>query len=224
MTFLFVVVVGVWGTFLLRTWRSISDRRANRQLDHYLDTVTHVSEPDQDGYRTLSISNKGGGVRIEDVVRGKDERAWILASAMRCDWTRRFIKDPNPKQQARILHVIRNAMTRHFVDGENAYDAGESVVETDYYFAPTGADAAVGGVRMIRILWATENTLRICAEHPVDKWKYEIDKATGLMQDHSVRLTSMREMADALFNHDGCREHNGQMIRIIGWMRGRVRA
>lgn len=220
----FVVLV-VFGTFLSFFWRHFKRRwegRGNRQLDHYLDTVTHASDMDADGFRTLTISNKGMTERVETVIRGESERGWLISAAKNCDWDRRFVKDPRPEQQARVLHVVRNAMTRHFVEGENAHDAREPTKTIDYYFSPTGADATVGGVRMIRNLWVTEEHLKIFASHEVKKWRYEVDKATGKAQDHSVRLQTMREMAEALFKCNGCRDLHGKPVQIIGWMRGRI--
>ncbi len=222
----FVVLV-VFGTILSFLWRNVKrrwDGRGNRQLDHFLDTVTHASEPDADGFRMLTIRNKGMTERVDTVIRGENERGWLIHAAKNCDWDRRFVKSPRPEHQARVLHVIRNAMTRHFVEGENAHDAGLPTKTVDYYFSPTGADAAVGGVRMIRNMWVTEDDLRVFDTHPVKKWKYEVDKATGEMQDHSVRLQTMREMAEALFRNDGFRELQGKHVKIIGWMRGRVPA
>lgn len=222
-TFVVILVFGVIGSFFYKTLKTRWEGRGNRQLDHYLDTVTEASEIDADGYRTLSISNKGMTERVETVIRGNNERNWLIVAAKNCDWTRRFVKDTDAKCQARILHVVRNAMTRHFADGENAHDAGLPTVSTDYFYSPTGADAEVGGVRMIRNMWAIEPTLHIFDTHPVDKWKFEIDKVTGEMQDHKVRVTTMREMAEALFRNNGCCDLNGKKVRIIGWMRGRVR-
>ncbi len=204
--------------WLKRKW----DERGNRQLDHHLATITEVSdEVDAAGFRTMRISNLGRPERLENVIRGRHERAWMIAAARNCDWERRFIKDENPAHQERILHVVRNALTDHFKDGEVARLAGLPTKEIDLYFSPTGADAHVGGVRMFRDMVVTPENLAKVKRHGPDKWKFEVDKATGEEQDHRVRVTTLLQMAEALEN-DCCRPLNGHRVRIVGWMRARV--
>ena len=220
----FVVLAsgGILG-IVLRALRRMWDERGNRQLDHHLATITEVSdEVDANGYRLMRISNLGMPRRLEDVIRGRHERAWMMAAAAHCDWNRRFIKDPNPKHQDRILHVVRNALTEHFKDGEAAHLAGLPTKEIDLYFAPTGADAHVGGVRMFRDMVVTPETLAKVVAHGPNKWKFEVDKVTGAEQDHSVRVTTLLQMAEALKN-GGCRQLDDCPVRIVGWMRARVR-
>lgn len=212
--FFVILSAGAWRWFVL-WWRG----RGNRQLDHYLNSACHVSEPDADGFRTLTLRNLGRTERIETVIRGEHERKWLLAAAQHCDWTHRFIKDREPEHQNRILHVVRNEMTAHFAEGEAARLAGLPTRSFDIYYSPTGADAMRGGIRMIRNILATEHVLRVVQEHPVDKWHYEIDKVTGEEAvSHKVRLETLRQMADALFNCSGCRLHEGQWVRIVGWL------
>lgn len=212
-------LIGLLVRFLKRAW----NERGNRQLDHHLASITEVSdEVDADGYRLMRISNLGMPRRFEEVIRGRHERGWMMEAARNCDWNRRFIKDPNPKHQDRILHVVRNALTEHFKDGETAYLAGLPTKEIDLYFAPTGADAHVGGIRMFRDMVVTPETLAKVVAHGPNKWRFEVDKVTGIEQDHSVRVTTLLQMAEALRN-GGCRKLNGDMVRIVGWMRARVR-
>lgn len=195
--------------------------RGNKQLDHYLDSMNEVSEIDKDGFRTLKIRNKGNVERCELVVRGKKERGWLLAAARCCDWTHRFVKDHDPAHQKRILHVLRNTVSRHFVAGENAHNAGLPTVSFDLYGSPTGADASVGGVLMIRNILAKKDVLEIVLSHPVDKWKYEDDM--GEAQDHSVRITTLREMATALLKNNGYKIlEDGSRVKIVFWLEARV--
>lgn len=221
-TFVVLLVFGVVGSFLYQKLKTRWNERGGRQLDHYLDTITYASEPDANGYRTLKIRNLGRTQRAEDWVRGRAERDWLIKAAKACDWTKRFIKDADPARQARILHVVGNAITDHFKEGEIAHLFGLPTIAMDLYYSPTGADAAVGGVRMIRNMIVPRETLEIFYSHPKDKWKFEKNKVTGEVQDHSVRVTTIREMAVALFEHKGCRELNGKMVRIVNWLEVRT--
>ena len=71
--------------------------RGNRQMDRYVESSCEISEPNRNGYRTLAIRNADMVFRLEDVIRGKDVRKWLLAAAYKCDWvSRRFIEDSDP--------------------------------------------------------------------------------------------------------------------------------
>jgi hypothetical protein len=223
---LFLFIFGVAGAYigrvLLRMWRE----RGNRQFDHYLDTRTFVSEPDENNVRTAYLRNIGEPVRAEYVLRGNRVRGWLMSAAGYCDWeTRRFIKDADPDRQEKILHMVRNTLTRHFREGEIAHMAELPTRRFDLFFAPTGADATVGGVRMIRTMIATRTILETFLTHPADKWRFEEDKVTGLQQvDHVVRVRTMRDMAEALIKDRGMRIIDGtdKKARIVGWMEVRV--
>jgi len=201
---------------LYRSLKAMWAERKNLQLDHYLDTCHVITEPDADGFRTLKIRDHGNVERLETVFRGTKERQWLLAAARACDWTHRFAKDTDATRQARIYHNARHAVNRHFVAGVNARQAGLPVVAYDLYFSLTGADAAVGGVRMIRNIEATREQLEIVYSHPRDKWKFEGDMGKP-QPDHQVRIETLWQMADALFNHNGCRQLNGGWVKIVGW-------
>lgn len=219
-----VLTAGGIAGLLMRKLTVMWSERGNRQLDHHLATITEVSDDvDENGYRTMRISNLGRPDRLENVIRGRHERAWMIAAAKNCDWERRFIKDLNPQRQERILHVVRNALTEHFKDGEAAHLAGLPTKEIDIYFSPTGADAHVGGVRMFRDMVVTKETLDKVKKHGPNKWKFEVDKVTGEEQNHKVRVSTLLQMAEALDN-GGYRALNGTQVRIVGWMRARVRA
>ncbi len=222
--FILALAGSIVGTFIMaRFKRWMSDRGGSRQFDHYLDALTYASEPDERGYRTVILRNLGMPMRAEYVLRGNRVRGWLMAAAQMCDYDiRRFVKDPNPDRQAAIVEIVRSALSRHFERGEIAHLSKLPTRKFDLYYAVTGADAAQGGVRKIRVMIADEETLRIFHDHPEDKWDVEANKVTGVKQkDHIVRVKTIRQMADALFNHKGCRMMDNNPTLIVGWMEAR---
>src|ERR1700730_18375658 len=106
--------------------------------------------------------------RLEDVIRGKNVRKWLLAAAYKCDWiSRRFIEDPNPHHQELILEAVRNLLTRHCKEGVWArLNKSKTTVETTVIFAVTGSDIPVGGVRMIRVSSLMQSSWRAFLRTP----------------------------------------------------------
>ena len=218
------IIRGIYNNAKLRR-----QERGGRQYDNYLDSPTHVSDVGPDGYRTMYIRLLGQPERLENAIRGRKEREWMLEAARHCNWeSRRFVKHDDNDKQERILHVVRNRVGGHapFADGEAARLLGLPTKENDLYYSPTGADTTAKGVRMFRTIIVTKETMQIVRDHPIDKWHFEVDEVTLMEADHNVRVTTIQQMAEAYFNpkHRGCRELDKHWRRVIGWLRPSVRA
>lgn len=176
--------------------------RGNRQMDLYVHSANEISNVDEQGFRTLSIRHDGNVDLLDTRIQGANVRKWLIAAAMQCDWTHRFIKHPDPMCQWAILRAVRNAVIEDYKDGEGALKAKLPVVRMELYISPTGSDTEDEGVRMIRVVIATKEMLEIVHAHPPKMWRFDAD---GEERRLRVRLDTLRKMAEALFEHDGCR-------------------
>ena len=206
--------------------------RGNRHMDRYVESSCEISEPDRHGYRTLAIRNADMVFRLEDVIRGKNVRKWLLAAAYKCDWiSRRFIEDPNPHHQELILEAVRNFLTRHCKEGVWArLNKSKTTVETTVIFAVTGSDIPVGGVRMIRVILVNAIELESVLTHPEDRWYFlynpdfqeNPEKKKHEDERYEVRLATLRTMARAYQNGGYHIGTDGTSVRIVDGVFSRV--
>jgi hypothetical protein len=201
-------------------------------MDRYVESSCEISEPDRHGYRTLAIRNADMVFRLEDVIRGKNVRKWLLAAAYKCDWiSRRFIEDPNPHHQELILEAVRNFLTRHCKEGVWArLNKSKTTVETTVIFAVTGSDIPVGGVRMIRVILVNAIELESVLTHPEDRWYFlynpdfqeNPEKKKHEDERYEVRLATLRTMARAYQNGGYHIGTDGASVRIVDGVFSRV--
>ena len=191
----------------------VVDHLLNRDFDQWLVSVTSVGDVDpRSGRRLLMLDNLGSPERFDDAVRGRAERASMVAAAKNCSWAvdRRFLLAP-PAEQDGIMHVTLNALTKYWAEGLRAKMAGRPVTEHVYHFAVTGSDASHGTKNKFRVIIMTEETMNIILSHPVDQWDYHDPK-------HETRLETARKMAEA-HRSGGTITSNGQKFRILAPIR-----
>jgi hypothetical protein len=205
---------------ILRFGRQALDRFYNREFDTWLVSSTSASQPDETGRRQLILNNIGSPERFNDAVRGTRVRDAMDAAAKQCSWkdvVRRFLL-MTPENQTLMLHVTRNALTKHWANGVVAYMAGKPVTEHDYYFAVTGSDAAANAKKFFRVVVITRADAEIFLEHPDDQWDFD-DRS------HRIRLETCRVMARALLLSGNNSVHvDGKMYQIVQWFRAYERA
>lgn len=206
--------------FLFARWSS----RGNRELHIYVDSWCKISEIDKDKRRTLAIRDFGKQEYVDRLILRAKVRKWLIDAAFRCDWTHRFIKDPNPSHQLAILDAIGVAVARHYTDGIKADTMSFSTTpEKKLLYSATGSDTDETGVRMIRVIVVTEKVLEIVRDHPDTDpnvkdsgWLFEL-KYSKEQPRLRVRLQTLRNMAKAYFEDDGFRAgEDGTRVRIIG--------
>jgi hypothetical protein len=201
---------------ILRFGRQALDRFYNREFDTWLVSSTSVSTPDPaTGRRRLLLNNLGSPERFNDAVRGLRIRDAMDVAAKQCSWkvdVRRFLLMP-PDNQALMLHVTRNALTKHWADGVVAFMAGKPVTEHDYYFAVTGSDAAANAKKFFRVVVITRADAEVFLNHPDDQWDFD-------ERSHRIRLETCRVMAAALLQSgNNCITVDGKSYQIIQWFR-----
>ena len=158
--------------------------------------MRYFPQPDRHGYRTLAIRNADMVFRLEDVIRGKNVRKWLLAAAYKCDWiSRRFIEDPYPHDEELILDAVGYFLTRHCKEGVWArLNKSKTTVETTVIFAVTGSDIPVGGVRMIRVILVNAIELESVLTHPkaIDGTFSIIRTFKRIWRKRSTKMSVMR--------------------------------
>lgn len=194
------------------------DAFINRQFDHWLVSMTMVSEPDADGVRTLMLRNLGSPEIFEHAVRGNTVRQRMLAAARRCSWElgNRFVICDSPEHQEEAIEATRNALTKYWQDGVRAKAARLPTQDTVFTFSVTGADAQVNGVKKFRVVVMSESDLVVVSSHPAAKWQFEVDH-------HKLRLDTVRRMAVAHLTQSGCVHRGGAAFRIVGTLEGSER-
>jgi hypothetical protein len=201
---------------ILRFGRQALDRFYNREFDTWLVSSTSASAPDPNtGKRRLLLNNIGSPERFNDAVRGTRVRNAMDAAAKQCSWkddVRRFLLMP-PEDQALMLHVSRNALTKFWADGVVAYMAGKPVTEHDYYFSVTGSDAAANAKKFFRVVVITREDAEIFLSHPDDLWEFD-------ERSHRIRLETCRVMARALLQSgNNSVTVDGKSHQIVQWFR-----
>jgi hypothetical protein len=199
----------------LRFGRQALDRFYNREFDTWLVSATSASAADPaTGRRQLILNNLGSPERFHDAVRGTRVRDAMDAAAKACTWkepVRRFLL-MKPDNQALMLHVSRNALTKHWADGVIAYMAGKPVSTHDYYFAVTGSDAAANTKKFFRVVVITKRDAEIFLSHPDDWWDFDDPS-------HRIRLETCKVMATALLKGDKRIAADGESYQIVQWFR-----
>jgi len=219
-----VIVVAGTG---LAYGRRLVDRILNREFDQWMISYTSI-ERLPDGRYALILDNLGSPRRFDDEVRGRDERKAMTHAAKRCTWDLqgRFILGNDSEETEGIFHVTRNALTHYWQDGVRAKMAGKEPSAYTYFFAITGADAAVGVKKKYRIIMMTARDMKLLLE---------LGDESFVLQDetHAVRLETCRLMARA-WHENGAVENwweqtnqyasgyidcGGRKQPLVGWLR-----